>query len=64
MTPEKILLLVEITGRLARYVESLARSSAGLTAEEIAAAKSRGDASDQAFDRAVEDALQRLRGDV
>jgi len=62
MTPEKILLLVEITGRLARYVESLARSSAGLTAEEIAAAKARGDASDQAFDRAVEEAMQRLRG--
>lgn len=63
MTPEKLLLLVELTGRLAAYMESIARATNGLTAEEIAAAKARGDASDQAFDRAVEDALQRLRGD-
>ena len=63
ISPDHILLLVQLTSRLANYVNTLASTSA-ISPEKLADAKARGETSDAAFDRRVEEALQRLRGDV
>ena len=62
ISPDHILLLVTLTSRLARYVDTIAQT-ADISPEKLADAKARGEASDAAFDRRVEEALQRLRGD-
>lgn len=61
--PDSILLLVQLTSQLAKYVDGIAQAS-NISPEKLADAKARGEASDAAFDRRVEEALQRLRSDV